>query len=322
MPKPAVAEQTVVKRLFRRQADEEGHGGAWKVAFADFCLALLCLFLVMWLLAVRQEQNLEQLLKSMESQLMDGGRGHIPEVIGHARGSMIDRAVAPGDAAGAGARGIPATTEATPAVRTRYESAGELAELAKLIMQMSQDAGLASNLQWVVTPYGLRIMIHDTDKEGMFEVGGTDPSTGFRALLQKMGPLFSRIENQMLIVGHTDARQYPEAGPGGMSNWLLSSERAMAARRYLLAGGMPEHSVLQVVGLADGSPLNADDPMAPENRRIELLILTKQQARQVNLMYGAPADPPARIMDGVDVSAPSPQQIKALSGQLTPPQDR
>src|SRR6185369_7304351 len=114
--------------------------------------------------------------------------------------------------------------------RTRYESPAELQALSKVLAAMSAEAGLAGNLQTVVTPYGLRVMLHDTERQGMFVRGSAVPSERFRQLLQKMGPLFARMDNQMLIVGHTDSVQYADQGHTAVSNWSLSSDRAMAAR--------------------------------------------------------------------------------------------
>jgi chemotaxis protein MotB len=321
VPKPDKVE-AVIKRVWRRKGDDDGHGGAWKVAFADFCLALLCLFLVMWLMSVRQQEAMQDLLKAPGGRRFDEGRGVMAESIGSPRGSLISHELSLSDGDGETARPIadsrdssPNTETQTQPARTHVESRQELLDLAAIVARLAEETGLASNLQWVVTPYGLRVMLHDTDKQGMFEIGNSQPTGRFRELLRRMGPLFDRIDNQMLIVGHTDSRQYPEKGPTAKSNWMLSSERAMAARTYLVEGGMPTHSVLQVVGLADGSPLNPTDTAAAENRRIELLILTTVQAKAISAMYGAPraVEP---LIDGVDTSIPDRETVAALRGQV------
>jgi chemotaxis protein MotB len=314
---------TVVKRVTRRHTDE-GHGGAWKVAFADFCLALLCLFLVMWLMAVRQAQDLQELLKAAGGNLLDEGRGKTPEVMGGPRGSLIAREPLPSDGdtllPRKASRGEDTTAESkqdASSVKVTYESPADMVALAETLTRLSKEAGLAGNLLTVITPYGLRVILHDTDKLGMFDRGSAVANGPFAELLRKIGPLFSRISNQMLVVGHTDATQYRDRGATSMSNWTLSSNRAVAARSLLLTGGMPVSSVLQVVGLADRAPFNVLDSSAAENRRIELLILTSGQARNITAMFSAPGQTEA-LADGVSTSLPDRDALMALRGQLVP----
>jgi len=320
---PSHAEQTIIRRVVARKHHDDGHSSAWKVAFADFCLALLALFLVLWLLATREQERLENLLRQ-PSSLIDEGRGRMFETAGGPRGSLISREPMPsrGDQI---ARRALASGEDEPAgpgsgirlSKTLFETRADLLELADVLARLGETAGMRANVQSLVTPYGLRVMLHDTDKRGMFERGSAKPSGEFANLLRILGPLFVRIENQMVISGHTDSLQYADRGPSGMSNWQLSSARAMAAREHLLAGGMPASSVLQVVGLADSAPLNPDDTAAHENRRIELLILTRQQAQGISAMFGAPTRT-RPLIDGVDTSLPDIEALEALRSGLTP----
>lgn len=194
-----------------------------------------------------------------------------------------------------------------------YESVEDLKQLSQVMEGLSEQEGLSGNLHAVVTPFGLRVMLHDTDKQGMFERGSAVPSAQFRTLLRKIGPLFAQVQNQMLIVGHTDAAQYAGSGPAGPSNWKLSSERAIAARAQLLDGGMPANSVLQVVGMADRAPFDPNN-RADVNRRIELLILTSAQAQAMAAMFGKPkaVEP---LLKGVDTSVAS-DTLNSLRAQL------
>lgn len=309
--------EAVIKRVSRKH-DDEGHGGAWKVAFADFCLALMCLFLVMWVLAARNQERAEEVMRAVGGQQMDEGRGVMPESMGGPRGSLISREPLPRDP-----EAQPRSDERVdklPSRKVRYETAADLAELAQVLQRLSEDAGLGSNLQSVITPHGLRVMVHDTDKQGMFVRGSATPSERFRHLLREMGPLFARIDNQMLVVGHTDAVQYAGMDSAAFSNWALSTNRAMAARAQLLAGGMPTSSILQVVGMADRAPLDKQEPKAGINRRIELLILTTAQARNISAMFGMPSQTTA-LTDGVDAVAPDAATLQALRHQLGPNTD-
>jgi chemotaxis protein MotB len=314
--------QAVVKRVSRRREEEESHSGAWKVAFADFCLALLCLFLVMWLLAARQQEAMQELLKAAGGRLMDDGRGFLPESMGGPRGALISREPLPSDNASMSPRKLSPGDQQSDDPRnvrlskTSYETRADMQELMRVFEQLGAESGLAGNVQSVITPYGLRVLIHDTDKQGMFQRGSAVPSQRFAQLLEKLGPVFAHIDNQMLIVGHTDSLQYRNQGPAGLSNWALSSERAMAARTHLMRGGMPTSSVLQVVGLADRAPLNTKNTAADENRRIELLILTKGQASSISAMFGAPGET-LPLIDGAETSLPSHEDIESLRAGLS-----
>lgn len=309
----------VIKRGGRKQHAEE-HGSAWKVAFADFCLALMCLFLVLWVMAAREQERVELILRSVESNRMNEGAGIMPETLGGPRGSLIERLPIMRSGESSMARRAKKTEfnpDREPAIKTRYESVGDLQILSRLLASLSADAGLSSNLQTIITPYGLRVMLHDTDRQGMFVRGGAVPTDRFQKLLRKMGPLFAQMENQILIVGHTDSLQYASQNHAAYSNWTLSSNRAMAARANLLAGQMPPDSILQVVGMADRAPLEINDPTASINRRIELLILTSGQAASIAAMFGMPADT-APLMEDVSAAFPDRDALKKLRDLIRP----
>ena len=320
--RPEPHHEAIVKRGGKRH-DHDEHGGAWKVAFADFCLALMCLFLVLWLMAARQQEQIQEVMRAPGGSVMDEGQGVMPETMGGPRGSLIAREPMPRQPGGGktGKAGdldvdVPDPTDRRATQRTRYESAGDLQALSRVLARMSEDAGLAGNLQAVVTPYGLRVMLHDTEGQGMFARGSAMLNDRFRKLLRNLGPLFAQMDNQMLIVGHTDSLQYADRSHAAFSNWTLSSNRAMAARTQLQEGGMPARGILQVVGMADRAPLDTRDAAAGINRRIELLILTSQQSQIVAAMFGMPAEV-VPLAEGVDVTAPDSDALRALRSQLT-----
>jgi len=302
--------ETIVKRGGGKHHDDE-HGGAWKVAFADFCMALMALFLVLWLIASRDASQAKKIVRDNMASGMIEGSGHKPQLEGNAAGSLIERFEMP--KSNGGSEGPNAGKKDT--VRTKYESASELAALAHALEKMSADAGLSSNLANVVTPNGLRVMLHDTDRQGMFVRGSPLPTDKFAKLLRAMAPLFEKMENQMLIVGHTDSLQYTYKGPTGYSNTSLSVNRALAARGELLSGGMRGDSVLQVVGMADRAPLDTSKPEASANRRIELLILTSGQAASVKAMFGTPG-PTETLTQDVTVSKPGEEALQELRSQM------
>ncbi|NMM76294.1 histidine kinase [Acidovorax sp. SRB_14] len=314
--------QAIVKRVSRKHDDEE-HGGAWKVAFADFCLALMCLFLLLWVLAARNAEHTEEVLRTTGGKLFDEGAGHKIQSFSTARGSLIPRdpipaqgdTLQPRKAFTNGTGNAQDTLPGAAPLQTRYESPADLQQLSAILAKLSDDAGLASNLQTIITPYGLRVMLHDTAKLGMFERGSAFPTDRFRRLLRKIGPVFARMENQMLIVGHTDSLPYADGDFGAASNWTLSNSRAMSARYHLLAGGMPATSTLQIVGMADRAPFDANDSTADINRRIELLILTSEHAGNIAAMFGVPGTV-TPLLPGVDSALPERNALTAMRETL------
>ncbi|OHX18623.1 histidine kinase [Chromobacterium amazonense] len=308
----------VIKRVARRHA-EDAHGGAWKVAFADFVLALMCLFLVLWVLAARDQENLQQLLTTSGGSPLLQGNGRQIDHMGNPPGTLIPRDPIPGhNGSQAASKSMVrdgdkrAVNDEPERERRSYDSEADLRKLAAELSEMSRKAGLESNLQTVITPYGLRVTLHDTDKQGMFERGSAIVEPRFRSLLQQIGAMLGEIDNRLLLVGHTDAAQYHSAGGfNALSNWSLSSNRAMAARMHMLQGGLVGESVLQVVGMADRAPLDSAHPLAAANRRIELLILTSGQAQAVVSMFGAEAKDTAGI-PGVASALPSALDLSNL----------
>ncbi|MYM22453.1 OmpA family protein [Duganella sp. FT135W] len=326
-PHDKAHDQTIIKRGGGKHKHDD-HGGAWKVAFADFCLALMCLFLVLWLMAARNTESLQQILTEADGAKTDQGKGVMPEQVGGPRGSLIDRFPMPHFGSSESEGKKKATAEAVdtpeqPSSKVKYDSPDDLAALSKVLTKMSAEAGLSSNLESIVTPYGLRVMLHDTDRQGMFVRGSAVPTDKFRALLRKMGPLFAQMDNQMLIVGHTDSLQYADTSYAAFSNWTLSANRAMSARAQLLAGGMNRESVLQVVGMADRAPLDTKRVDAGVNRRIELLILTTAQAKTISTMFGVPdaSDPLTHDVDTALPDATLLQQLRSKLGGESPLRD-
>lgn len=299
----------VVKRIARKQEDEE-HGGAWKVAFADFCLALMCLFLVLWVMAARDSEELAAWARSLEGSVLDEGVGRLMEAFTGPRGSMLAREPLP-----KGEPGAKDPEQKLLVTKKRLESPEDLLELAEMMVRLSEQVGLAGNLQTVLMPYGLRVMLHDTDKQGMFERGSAMPTDRFGQLLRRIGVVFAQIENQMLVIGHTDSVQYVNQDEMIFSNWTLSSQRAVSARAQLLNGGMPRGRVLQVVGMADQAPLDEENTRAALNRRVELLILTSRQARAIAEMFGMPKAS-EQVIEGVRAVVPDASTLSRLKEQL------
>lgn len=266
----------IVKRPVRRDHDDD-HDGSWKVAFADFCLALLCVFMLLWALSARDEETRRKMDEMVNSALYDDD----PDVLEGAPSvpntpTLPDSLVPPIAGKGAGD-----AKRAQPIADTREA----MDALAERVRKLGKEAGVLDNLQAIVTPMGLRVMLHDTDKRGVFVSGGAVPSEPFRPMLIKLGALMGSIGNPLFVMGHTDSVPYRDLGSGSPSNWDLSVDRAMSARSWVLEGGVKSAQVLQVIGMADRAPL-VNNPRAAVNRRIEFLVLTPERARAICTMFG------------------------------------
>jgi chemotaxis protein MotB len=278
--------ETIVKKVSRRGHDDD-HGGNWKVAFADFCLALLCLFLVLWVLSARDADEARAVLHINE--MYDGGSGIFDaQAATPEHPAIVDPIVFQPPTEDGGEPGE---------IYREIDSDDELKALASAVKQLAREAHLENNLQAVITPSGLRVMLHDTHRKGIFELGSATPDHVFDQLMQRMGKLFGQIGNPLVIVGHTDSLAFRH--PMIRSNWHLSSERALAARTSLLQGGMPVERLFQVIGMADRAPLDTKDPKGAMNRRIEFLVLTKRRAHMMEQMFGTPKSV-VPLMDGVN----------------------
>lgn len=297
--------EVVVKKGGGKHQHDE-HGGAWKVAFADFCLALMCLFLVMWVLAARDKEELQMAMAGGGSQKMSyEGQGE--RMIGEYQpGELIPRQPV--------TERVQERSGGQVEAKKLLESPEELAALSRRVREVGSLVGLGENLAMMVTAEGLRIMVHDTEKSGMFKLGSAEPTPQFISLLRRIGPMFREIDNQLVIAGHTDALQFSSHNAFAASNWTLSMQRALAARAHMLVGGMPERSVLQVIGMAEVAPLDAEHPQAPVNRRVELLVTTRAHARSIYQTFGKlPASEPlTRELESTPADTPMLETLRNL----------
>ena len=293
-------EQIVIKRQQRRSSAPKG-GGAWKVAFADFTLAMMAFFMVLWILAVSSQEERDVVASRLRDySIMDSEAnpfdisnspypvdlGGNPSVLEELSPQFVEE----------GQR-MPRHMERdrsifTDGAKGGYESllAGkiegekQMAQLAGFIGSMADQMQARNNLELQLVPQGLRILIRDDDEREMYSRGSARISPYFRHLLMALAPVFQRVENRVMISGHTDST--PFAGDN-YSNWELSSDRAMMARRVLLAGGMPPERVGQVVAMSDTMLDNTADPKDSQNRRIELLVMTTQAEKSLEQLFSA-----------------------------------
>jgi chemotaxis protein MotB len=255
-----MSEPQVIVKIKKKGGHGGHHGGAWKVAYADFVTAMMALFIVLWLLTQADLQLRQQIARYFRNPSVLSG------------GSMIGDTVTTAESGG---------TKPLDAMLTLVQGTGEELEAlrghARSIQTMIQEAPelseIAKHVQVGVTDEGLEIQVVDssTSTELLFEISSSDLKPALVALLKKLAPYLAELPNRLRIGGHTDAR--PFAPDSGLTNWDLAFARANVARKVLEGAGLRRDQVLAVIAYADMKPLNANDPLAAENRRLSILAL-------------------------------------------------
>ncbi|BDM62700.1 chemotaxis protein LafU [Shewanella sp. NFH-SH190041] len=287
------------------------HGGAWKVAFADFTLAMMALFMVLWIMQVADPKERKIVVQYMNGGILSVGQmnpfdiANNPSLLdleGHARATQTPSNTPQNGVARAGNSmfsQIPEGSQAAMAgqgtdlktlIPGTFANQAQLEVLAKQINKAVKNAHMGANVSLQIVPQGIRIRIHDSKRKAMFKVGQAQMQPYFQDLLLALAPLLHQVKNQLIISGHTDALPYVGHR---YSNWDLSAARALVARRTLQFGGVTSNQVLEVNGMADRVPAVPSAPDSPENRRIEILVLTKQASDQLSSMLSGSIVPKA-----------------------------
>lgn len=238
MSSPAAPQPIIVIR--KKKAHLGHHGGAWKVAYADFVTALMALFIVLWLLS-----SDEKVKKAV------GGYFQDPTGQGKQTGTTM---------AGIG-EGILLDQDNMDQLKQKLEAA---------MKELPQIEQLKKNVEMTVTNEGLRIELLEKEGGLFFESGSPKPSAKGAELLHLLAVQLSKLPNPLLIEGHTDAKPY--ASSNGYSNWELSADRANSARRLLTESGIAMERIGQVRGFADRRLRDKQNTFNPENRRISVLV--------------------------------------------------
>lgn len=302
-----MSETIIIKRKKRGKGGGKG-GGAWKVAFADFMLAMMTLFLVLWVLAVSDQTERAEFSESVrgfslfesESNPFELGKTPTPVNLGDDM-SVLDsknrpdprmmsvskktaRSLNQHTADQEGDNGSGDKSQLSSQLKGRLESPEQLALLASELESIADAVGAADNIEVEVVPQGLRILLRDDRKNKMFRRGSAQMTPFFQDVLRSLAPVFGPIENRIMISGHTDSSKFYNAA---FTNWELSSQRALQARQMLEIGGMPKDRVAQVVAMADTMLIDPDNPKASRNRRIELLLLTEQAEAAIKTLFSS-----------------------------------
>lgn len=280
------AEPRVVIRR-KKLHHQEAHGGSWKIAYADFMTAMMAFFLVMWLLSLIPVHELTLVAEYFRKPLVEAIRSQ------NENRPLGTDAVIPG-----GAPSVIPNFQLTPRSPTESGDISDIERLENLkerLEDLIEHDPVMSEYQpqmlLDMTPDGLRVQIVDRENRPMFATGSARLQREMRVILRQLGPVLNGMPNSITITGHTDAVQYA-TGEREYSNWELSADRANAARRELVAGGMDETKVRRVQGLSSTVNL-VQDPYADANRRISILVLNRGAERRMDnqdASYAAPVD--------------------------------
>ncbi|TSE25361.1 flagellar motor protein MotB [Tepidimonas aquatica] len=300
----------IIKRV--KKGGHGAHGGAWKIAYADFVTAMMAFFLLMWLLGSTTEGDrkgiadyFNQPLKVMlfggpgsggATSILQGGGEDLTKSVGEVASGDIEDKVRELGAQLARAEAIRLDKERIATLRDKLDNIinvnPKLAEFKNQIrMEMVQD--------------GLNIQIVDEQNRPMFDTGSALLKPYTRDILRAIAQALAEVDNRISLTGHTDATPYGN-GERAYSNWELSADRANATRRELVAAGLPEGKLARVVGMADKQLLFPDNPYDPRNRRISILVLTREAEERMTKSLEA--------ADTVSDPQQAPQAIEGAAG--------
>lgn len=294
MAPPAGQNAPIIIRKVQAAAEEGHHGGAWKVAYADFVTAMMAFFLLMWLLNATTEDQRKGIADYFDpdipiSRVSAGGSDMFKGESTFAQEQLarVGTGGSGRDRAAGNRQNAPSETDVqgdsydkeAPELQKVVggeELTGEDAEALQRQIELRIDeqdpaAELVRHLRFTMTEDGLRIDIVDDDDKAMFETASSQPTDRMKLILSVVASVLTEVENDLSIAGHTDARPY--RNPKGYSNWELSSDRAHAARRNLIANGLQPSHFVRVEGHGSRSPLDKTNRLAVQNRRISITVL-------------------------------------------------
>ena len=309
------------------------HGGAWKVAYADFVTAMMAFFMVMWLITAVSKDQRAAIFDYFKNPSMEPGKSVKPAPGQMGPGGASTSPINMGGGLDAPKTSpqktdkIGATVMTAPAqpidLKSEAQKAAEAAELLKQIEKKQLDALMQDlkeaisksqalkpfkdQLMLDITPEGLRIQILDAQNRPMFDIGSSRLKNYTNDILREVTGYLKTVPNRLSITGHTDATPY--AGVTGFTNWDLSTDRANAARRALEGAGLETERISRVVGLGSSVLFDKTNPRNAVNRRISIVVMTKeadQNAKLTDVPQTAQVDETKEtlIAPGVTVTTP------------------
>lgn len=287
-------EQPIIVKRKKKVAGGH-HGGSWKVAFADFATAMMAFFLVLWLTATatpEQKLAVEGYFKDPVG-FTEGGSPNPVDLEGSA--SVVNESAQ--DLERSDIQIEDQVVEELAETLEQRQMEELFQELQERIEQSETLQEFKDQLLIDITSEGLRIQIVDRSQRPMFDSGRAELKYYSQDILFELAKPLGAVTNKLSITGHTDAT--PFGGRPGYTNWELSADRANTARRALVAGGVGAGQIARVVGLSDSVLFDKDDPTAPVNRRISIIVLNKKTAEGIQNNAGQSDEPL------IDLTAPT-----------------
>lgn len=285
------------------------HGGAWKIAYADFVTAMMAFFLLMWLLGSTAKGDLNGIADHFQNPMkvaMSGGSGSGDATsILQGGGKDLTRQagqVKKGDVEAKKTTSFSKEAQLEFRRKEREQFEALKADIEKMIEQTPQLAQFKKQMLLDITSEGLRIQIVDEQNRPMFDSGGSDLKPYTREILRQIGKSLNGVKNRISLAGHTDAANFV-GGNQGFSNWELSANRANASRRELVVGGMDDAKVLRVVGLASTVLFDQNDPLNSVNRRISIVVLNKKTENSILQEEGPDSEEAEELPEGLQLPA-------------------
>ena len=330
--KPQALQPIVIKRIVSGHA---AHGGSWKVAFADFATAMMAFFMLLWLMGSTTKEQKGAISEYFKNPSAEMGTSPMP---------ATSRAIGPGGhstamiSAGGGLElyrkppenkpipPSPTTDPATPpptrivkvqvADEDKERLEGLLGKLKQAIEQRDSLREFKEQLLLDVTPEGLRIQIVDKERRSMFALGSATLESYAERILKEISAIISTVPNRISVTGHTDNKPYVRVNYG---NWELSADRANAARRALIAGGMKQTKIGRVVGLSSTALLDKNKPENAINRRISIVVMNRRTEEAIALESGNLLSLQPDAAKDPTVAAAAPAATTAEVAALTTP---
>jgi len=297
----------IVKKI--KKGGHAVHGGAWKIAYADFVTAMMAFFLLMWLLGSTSEGDKKGLSDYFSAPLKvaltgGSGAGQSNSIL---TGGGADLTKTAGQSRQGDGNDPIQKKKAVELMRAEVakQDAKRMASLsAKISAAISNSPKLtqfSSQIRLETTPDGLQIQIIDDQKRPMFDSGSAVVKPYMKDILREIGAALAGVENKISLDGHTDQAPYGR-GERGYSNWELSADRANASRRELVAAGLPDDKLARVVGLASSILLEPENPLSPANRRISIIVMTREAEER---LLGSGRKPLAPAQNAETVETPA-----------------
>jgi chemotaxis protein MotB len=297
----------IVKKV--KKGGHAVHGGAWKIAYADFVTAMMAFFLLMWLLGSTSEGDKKGLsdyfAAPLKVSMMGGsGAGASNSVLTGGGSDLTQQSGQSRKGDGNDPIKKKMMAEAMKAEIAKQDAkklAALSGKISSLISSNPKLAEYSSQIRLETTPDGLQIQIVDDQKRPMFDSGSASVKPYMHDILREIGTALNDVENKISLDGHTDRSPYSNADRG-YSNWELSADRANATRRELVAAGMPDAKLARVVGLSSSILLDAANPLSPVNRRISIIVMTREAEER---LMGSGRSPVASTAEPATETSPA-----------------